>query len=211
MQVSSINNSQQNLGFKSAIPVFIKVSTDAKSFAPAVGEELNDSFMRRTEYLLNNSLKRGVNKDRDVLVDRFRAFFKKWVPDFYGKVMAFTCVDGSVENGKLKPYFYFLTGETSASLERLRLAHKDAVVRSEGFNTAELKIAKDNYYNQGKNLVQRAFANYHPAGREPHAMVVSFEPIRKKNGEIKDYKLINVEFKQTDDPKSPSLTLDKLG
>lgn len=211
MQISPINNSKDNSNFKAAIPVFVKVATDSKSFVPAVGDTLNDTFMRKTEYLLNNSLRRGVNKERDVVVDKFRSFFKKWVPDFYGKVMAFTCVDGSAENGVLKPYFYFLTGETSASLERLRLAHNDAVVKSGGYSTAELKIAKDNYYTKGKNLVQRAFVNYHPAGKEPHAMIVSYEPIRKKNGEIKDYKLVNVEFRQIENPKDPILMLDKLG
>lgn len=210
MQVSSINNSQENLGFRSAIPVFVKVGTDSKTFMPAIGEELNDKFMRKTEYLLNNSLRRGVNKERDALADRFRGFFKKWVPDFYGKVMAFTCVDGEAKNGELKPYFYFLTGETSVLLEKLRKAHKEAVIESGGYSTAELKIAKDNYYNQGKNIVQKAFSNYHPYGREPHAMVVSYEPVRKKNGEIKDYKLVNVEFKPVEDAKSPTIKLDKL-
>ena len=210
MQVSLVNGFQERLGFKSAVPVFVKVATDSQTFMPVISGELNDKFMRKTEYLLNNSLRRGVNKERDALADRFRGFFKKWVPDFYGKVMAFTCVDGGAEKGELKPYFYFLTGETSVLLEKLRNAHKEAVIKSEGYNTAELKIAKDNYYNQGKNLVQKAFLNYRPLGRDPYAMVASYEPVRKKNGEIKDYKLVNVEFKPVEDAKSPTINLDKL-
>ena len=75
MQVSCVSLSAQNdcnnSNFKSAVPVFIQIKTDAAKTVPVVGEELNAMFMRKTELMLNDSLKRGKNTVRDGLVDRF--------------------------------------------------------------------------------------------------------------------------------------------
>ena len=217
MQVSRISvspnqqyNRQNNTNFKSAFPVIIKVGADVQSAVPVVGETLNETFMRKAEHMLNNSLKRGISKDRDAMTDRFRKYLFNWVNDFKGRVAAFTCVDGGLKDGVLKPYFYFLTGDTIGALENYRLDHKNAVVLSQRYETANLKIAKDNYYNKGKNLVMDAFSNFHPLGYSPCALTVYFEPVRKKNGVIKDYKLMHADFKPVEDIKNPSVKLNKL-
>ena len=95
-------------------------------------------------------------------------------------------------------------------MENYRLDHKNAVVLSQRYETANLKIAKDNYYNKGKNLVMDAFSNFHPLGYSPCALTVYFEPVRKKNGVIKDYKLMHADFKPVEDIKNPSVKLNKL-
>ena len=214
MQIASINNNQfkynQTPNFKSAMPVFMQIATDLKTIAPVVGEELNTTLRIKTEYLINNSLKRGINPERDALSDRIRKYMKSWVHDFRGKVAAFTCVDGEFKNGELKPYFYFLTGDTIKSLEKLRLNHKNAVKDSQGYRTADLKIAKDDYYNKGKRLVLNAFKNFQPFGLKNQALFITYEPVRNTKGIIKDYKLINAEFKSVNDLKNPAIKLDKL-
>lgn len=214
MQIASINSNQlkynQTPNFKSAMPVIMQVVTDMKTVAPVVGEELNNTLRIKTEYLINNSLKRGINPERDALSDRIRKYMRNWVQDFRGKVIAFTCVDGDFKNGELKPYFYFLTGNTISSLERLRLEHKNAVKDSQGYLTADLKIAKDNYYNKGKMLVQNAFRNFRPFNLKNQGLFITYEPVRNTKGVIKDYKLINAEFKSVSDSKNPVIKLDKI-
>ena len=195
--------------FKAAMPVFVHVCTDAKNAAPVIGDELNNKFMLKIDHMLNGSLKRGVDKERDNMAHRLVKFFRNWVKDYSGNVSAFTCVDGGFENGEMKPYFYLLTGNTRSALKDLRKKHKDAVKMSQGYETANLKIAKDDYYTKGKNLVVNAFQLFRPFGKEPQALSVYFKPIRKKNGEISDYILYNAEFKEVNDTKNPVLKLDK--
>lgn len=211
MQISNVNNAvnSQRVGFKSAMPVFVQVCTDAKNIAPVVGEELNNTFMLKVVHMLNNSLKRGISSERDHFAERLRNYFRRWVKDFGSRVTAFTCVDGGFNNGEMKPYFYLLTGETSKFLDGLRQSHKNAVKQSQGYKTANLKIAKDNYYNKGKNIVLGAFSKFRPFGKEPKALFTYFKPIRKKNGEITDYVLYNAEFKDVKDINNPSITLEK--
>lgn len=203
MRIQNVNSGSdrhgEKIGFKSAVPVIVQLRMNPDTVAPIVGEKMNDTFMRKTLYRLNNTLKRGINPVRDKIVDHFRERFGKWVSDFNGKVTAFTCVDGDFKDGKLKPYFYFLTGDAIADLERLRQDHKAAVVMSQGYETANLKIAKDNYYNKGKRLVKSAFEKFRPRNQKPHAMYVTYQPVRNKDGVIKDYELYNAVFKPVED------------
>lgn len=213
MQVSKINGSStyhNSTNFKSAVPVFVHVCADGKEIAPAIGEELNKKFMLKIDHMLNKSLKRGVNSERDGYADRLVRFFSSRVRDYRDRVLAFTCVDGGFESGVLKPYFYLTTGETQNKLLALRKQHKDAVKMSQGYKTANLQIAKDDYYQKGKRAVVEAFSKFHPFGGEPQALFAYFKPLRKKNGEIKDYVLYNAEFKGVNDVKNPSITLDKI-
>ena len=210
MQISPINNSQQNTGFKSAMPVIVKIGQDFDTAAPVVGKEINEMFMRRAERMLNNSLKRGINPQRDLNIDKLREYFGKRVKDFCGRVTAFTCVDGQLKDGELNPYFYFLTGDTADKLEILRTGHKAAVVESQGYDTANLRISKDNYYNIGKQLVQKAFRQFNPTGRGPEAFFICFEPVRNKHGVIKDYALRMIGFRPIENLKNPYIKLDKL-
>lgn len=210
MKISPINNQMcHKTNFRAAIPVFVHVCTDAKNAAPVIGEELNNKFMLKIDHMLNGSLKRGIDKERDNMADRLVKFFRGWVKDYSGNVSAFTCVDGGFENGELKPYFYLLTGSTRSALKDLRKKHKDAVKMSQGYKTANLKIAKDDYYNEGKNLVVSAFQKFKPFEKEPQALSVYFKPIRKKNGVISDYILYHAEFNGVNDTKNPILKLDK--
>ena len=208
MNIQPINNNTPN--FKSSVPVFVMLRWNAETTAPVVGEVLNDTFMKKTEHLLNNTLKRGNNAERDALVDKFRERFGKWVKDFGGKVSAFTCVDGGIEEGVLKPYFYFLTGDARGELAGLRKNHKDALVFSQFYRTANVIVAKDDYYTKGKELARREFKNFHPFGMEPHAMFVTFVPERTKSGKIKNYKLYNAQFKPLSNVENPSIQLEKL-
>ncbi len=212
MQISKINSMpvSSNTNFKSAVPVFVQICTDGKNIAPAVGDELNKRFMLKIDHMLNKSLKRGIDTERDGYADRLVKFFGSRVKDYKDRVLAFTCVDGGFESGMLRPYFYLTTGETQNKLLVLRKQHKDAVKLSQGYKTANLQIAKDDYYTKGKRAVVDAFSKFRPFGQEPQALFTYFKPIRKKSGEIKDYMLYNAEFKSVNDVKNPFITLDKI-
>ena len=214
MKVYGINNvsvnNKQNCNFKSSVPVFVHVCTDNKKAVPVIGEQLNNTFMLKVVHMLDNSLKRGINPERDSMTDRLIRYFRNRVNDYKGRVLAFTCVDGDFSNGQLKPYFYLTTGDTKAKLEVLRKKHKDAVKISQGYETANLQIEKANYYSKGKNAVVSDFKNFHPFGGEPQALHVYFKPERTKNNKIKDYILYNAEFKNVNDIDNPYIVLDKM-
>ena len=216
MQISPINSysnsvHQNRVGFKSVMPVIIKIGSDFESAAPVVGDKLNETFMRKTVLRLNNSLEQGIKPERDIMINKLRRYFGERVKDFFGKVTAYTCVDGELKDGVLSPYFYLLTGEDASKIEMLRESHKAAVAESKGYDTANLRISKDNYYNIGKNYILNQLKKFNPMGRGPEAFYVCYEPVRNTKGRIVDYEIKMAGFRPIENLKNPSIKLNKLG
>ena len=203
------NPQQNNTGFKAAMPVFVKIHVNEHNPLLAVSEDYNTKCRIKTVHYLNNSLKRGLNPERDKMADAFRRFFKNWVKDFNGVVSAFTCVDGQYKCGELTSYFYLVTGDTLANLENIRNKYKIIKKNAEGYKTAELAIGNRDYVADGKKTVQEAFQKFKPDGKHPHALIVHYKPKMQENGKVKDLELVNAEFIPVNNPKRPVLQLDK--
>lgn len=219
MQIQSVNtfNNSYNTNFKSTIPVVTMLGKTCKTGAIVTTEELNTKFLRKIQYLIDNSLKRGIDVDRDSYIDRLRAFIKSKITDFGGKVMMYTCVDGGLENSCMRPFAYMLTGQDKYNMETLREKFKNVVRFSQGYKTAELEIANDTYYNQGNFLIDSGYKRTSFPNMENPVFVACFEPMKNKNGEIartrtgeiRDYTIAEVGFVPLESIQNPKLEIGK--
>ena len=219
MQIQSINtvNNSYNMNFKSTIPVITMLGKTCKTGAIVTTEELNTKFLRKIQYLIDNSLKRGVDKNRDSYIDKLRAFIKSKIADFNGQVKMYTCVDGGLKNNCMRPFAYMLTGLDKCDMENLREDYKRIVKNSQGYKTAELELAKDRYYSQGNILIDSGYKRTSIPNIENPVFVACFEPkrnkngeiARTKNGEIRDYVISEVNFVPLESIQEPRLEIGR--
>ena len=207
MQIQPINNyNYSNTNFKSSIAVFPMVDG-----VLATEKKTCKTLLTKTELMLNSSLERGINAERDSLADKLIEEFGKWVKDFENRVKLFTCVGGGRGgNGELYSFGYFVTKDERQQLIKEEEKLVEAKRKSGGYITAERKMAEDDYRCKNSYMVRKAFRNFNPNGDGPYALVPKFETVRDRNGIRIDgkYKYTGAEFRRVN-PKTLTLQLDK--
>ena len=205
MQIQPINNysrTSQQTNFKSAYPVIHwvkRAGNEASKEAPTITKELTEELQGKLVRYLNRTLSKSDPQKVDLMGRAFRflagrdSSYRSYpiVRSFYNKA-------DSQKDG-LKPIGYLITGKDVDVFENNfgkpigRYTAESPIIGGKR-SSAELDKAKEDYHVRGYNYVKNLAANFRKDG-ECSELHVCFEPVYKKNGEVKDYILSNMTFR----------------
>ena len=206
MQIQAINNyskTNQQTNFKSGYPVIHwvkRAENQVSKEAPTITKELTEELQGKLVRYLNRTWSKSDPQKVDLMGRAFRFLSGKdnsyrsypIVRSFYNKSA------GSQKEG-LKPIGYLITGKDVEVFENNfgkpigRIAAESPVIGGKR-TSAELDNAKADYNVGGYKYVKNLAANFRKDG-ESAELHVCFEPVYKKNGEVKDYILSNMTFR----------------
>ena len=208
MQIQAINNysrTNQQTNFKSTYPVIYWVKetgTEAvKKSAPVITEDLTSTLQGKLVRYLNRTFSKSDPQKVDLMSKAF-TFLKNRDIDYsrYPVVRSFYNPSVGSQKEGLKPIAYLLTGKDvdifvdkyAKTIGRLKA---DSPVIGGKRSSAELNIAIDDYYKKGLNYIKGRAEQFCDKNKVNYELHVNFEPVYKKNGEVKDYILSNMKFR----------------
>ena len=199
MQVIPVGVCKNNISganFKASYPVvhWVRVS-ERKECYPVVTEEFGRKFQNILLRLMN---KTGSKKDdRVALMDRVNAYVSRNDRDFKELPVARSYYDKN--RAKNKPYAYLITGKDAKIFDEnfgkpIGRA-KSASPKIDGiYKSAEVLISIGDYIMRGFNYIKSKAPFFKNKNGEQLCLHTIFEPIRSRNGRIKDYKLVDMKY-----------------
>jgi len=190
--------SYQTTNFKSAYPVVHWVAETNGSYAPSVSHELTQILQQKFVRALNKAehkdgvLKATIGKIKDYLARNDRDFRQcSRVRTFYRRYIH--------EGAQFEPVSYIISGRDIVDFED-KIA-KD-IGRTKGqaldslgtVHSAESRAAVRKYDITGLNFVQNNSRQIKDNKGMPYALHTKFEIVRGKNGNIRDYRLVDARF-----------------
>ena len=207
MNIQSVNCQHPQTAFKSAYPVVHWVRETNGSFAPAVSEELNRRLQRTLVRLLNNQGK-NISQSNILLRDYVQKVVKASDKD-YAKTAAarsFYNGKGGWKSGRFEPLGYILTGSNALHMNEsfgkpIGRAKRDIV--GMGRRSAEVNIALGDYWMCGLKLVKQLASKFRDEKNIRSALHTKFEIVRSKNGNIKEFRLLDLRFCPEEGAENP--------
>ena len=206
MQINSVNvtnnNSQKN--FKSVYPVTHWLKTSENNYVPVVSERLSHKFQNILIRLLNGT--GAKNEERLALSERAKKFISNRDSDYAKNHVARSYYNKSTEFNEIPNFL--ITGNDVELFEKryakpIGKAKAEAPRIQDKIRSAEVSIAINDYITRGLNFVKSKFKKFIGRDGNQKTLHVIFEPITTKTGAIKDYKLIDMQFKNTNGKTNP--------
>ena len=206
MQINSVNisnyNSQSN--FKSAYPVTHWLKTGENKYSPVVTEKLNHKFQNILVRLLNGT--GSKNDSRIQLSQRAKKFVANRDSDYAKNPIARSYYNKSNEFTEIPNFL--ITGDDVALFEEkygkpIGKAKNEAPKINNKKQSAEISIALSDYIIRGLNFVKSKFKKFIGKDGNQKTLHVIFEPITTKKGAIKNYKVIDMKFLNTQGTVNP--------
>ncbi|MCQ2754871.1 MAG: hypothetical protein MJ231_07480 [bacterium] len=210
MQISSVNGSNYQNSFKSVYPVYHWVAEAGGSYGPSVTENLNRKLNAKVvEYM--NKTKIVKSEETNAITKKIREFMQKFDLQYrrYPFARSFYSDKGGLVANKMRPISYIATAEDAEYIDNV-LGRAIGQAKKEGMSTistAEEKIATSNYWELGQQHVEKRAKVFVDKSGMQCGLHTKFEVVRKKNGEIKGYKLIDVKFLPESGEKNPFVKL----
>ena len=211
MQISSIQgyslqDKKINPQFKKAYPVVHWVAESNSSYAPTRTLELTKKLQRKLVSILNNSIrlkptiagKQAIDylakNDTDYRGNENSSTHDKFVRTYYDKSGGF-----NEYSGKYLPYAYLITGNDAYTFDEkygkpLGRAKNNATWGNGTVGSAELNIAKTNYFSSGWKFVNDSEKKIYDENKVEQALHTKFETVRNNKGDIVDFKLVDIRF-----------------
>ena len=206
MQINSVNNSNclSQRNFKSVYPVTHWLKTGEKTYVPVVSEKLNHKFQNILIRLLNGT--GAKNESRLELSGRAKRFISSRDLDYAKNPVARSYYHKSAEFDEIPNFL--LTGDDVALFEEryakpIGKAKANAPRFQDRITSAEVSVAINDYITRGLEFIKSKFKKFIGKDGNQRTLHVIFEPITTKNGAIKDYKVVDMKFKNSQGKVNP--------
>ena len=211
MQIQAVNNhsnvKSNNPQFKKAYKVVHWVGEQNANYAPVAGFELTKKLQSLLVRILNQSTRLKENSANKVAVNYLKGEDTEYatsgiVRTFYDKNGGF-----NKHSGTFLPFSYLLTGGDAYNFsdkygKALGKAKSFAPKQKDKLNSAELQIARSDYYIAGWKLVNDTEKKIYKDGIEQE-LHTKFEIVRDKEGKVTGYNLVGLKLCPTKGEENP--------
>ena len=199
MQISPINNYQQNMGFQAIHPVYHWCKDGSLYFDPATTKELSkaihqDFVNKINKFIPDFSIVNPVGGQRIAnFIARVDGTYRRnpVVRSYYNS-------KGGFKENKFEPIAYLITGD---DVEKFNVKfaknigiqkHKAPKVNGKR-RSAEVNKAVGDYNTQGLLYVKKEAKSFNNKGM-PMGLHVKTEAVRNEKGEIIDYEVVDMRY-----------------
>lgn len=213
MQIQPLNTYQNSKpNFKSRIPVYHWIAETGGSYAPEIDINVIEKLQKKLGNLFNRVVQKNkpeMKKISDKAVeylkkfDLYYSFFMRYIST-YGKKLSptrsfYNKNGGWKYNQEFEPMSYLITGvdvqEFNEKFAKAIGQMKSQEPRIENKNTsADMKMVMHNFYRGGLEYVKDPKKQIRTPEGVPLGLHTKYEIVRNSEGEIVDYKFIDMKF-----------------